>query len=161
MVDGRVVILDLVDPVVVLMADLLDRLQVWLLLMAFHLQHKVMLVVIFLVLSLVVLVVVDGEMPDLPLVVETELNALQHLETHLILMEHLDQEHQTSTLQLAVVLVDISLLEFLQGTVVVVMEAILLQLEDKLEGMVLLTLGLVEVVVDLTMVDLLEMVDLV
>ena len=161
MVDGKVVVLDLVDPVVVLMADLLDRLQVWLLLMAFHLQHKVMLVVKFLVLSLVVLVVVDGEMLDLPLVVETELNAQQHLEIHLILMEHLDQERQTSTLQLAVVLVDISLVEFLVDMVVVVMVVMPMPLARTPRRMAPRTLGLAEVVEDLTIMDLLEMVDLV
>ena len=64
MVDGKLVLLDLVDLVVVLMVDLPTLLQVQLP-MVFHPRHRVTLVVTSLVLLLVALVVVDGEMQDL------------------------------------------------------------------------------------------------
>ena len=89
MVDGRVVILEMVDLVVVLMVDLPTLLQVSLLPMAFHPRHRVTMVVPFLALLLVVLAVVDGEMQDLLIVAETEIKLQQHLEILQIHLAHL------------------------------------------------------------------------
>ena len=158
--DGRVVILEMVDLVVEVMADLPTLLQVWLLLMAFHPRHRVTLVVLFLVLGLAVLAEVDGEVQDLLPVAETEIKLQQHLEILQIHLAHLVLV-VLSTLLVAAEQVNIKRVEFLvdMGVAVMVVTPVVQALE--LQHLVPRTPEVVEVVEDLTTLVLQVTADLV
>ena len=130
--------------------------------MAFHPQHRVILVVIFLELLLVVQVVVDRMIQDKLIVVETEIYAHQHLEIPLIHMVDLALLILLFTSQVAVEEVDIKEMEL---PVVLAAEdlAATLQVNPtlKLAIMDIPTPEEVEVVEHLTVVDPLVMEEVV
>ena len=161
MVDGKVELLDLVDLVVVLIVDHLEMDLLLHLPMAFHLRHRVTLVVTSLVLLLAVLAAVDGEMREPLLVVETETYAQQHLEIPQIPMVDLDLPTLIFILLVVVEQVNINQQESLVDMVVVDLVETLQVIALNLAIMDTLTLEAVEVVELLTVVDPLVMEEVV